>query len=122
MKINIIGHHLEITDGLKDHIEKKLKKIEGHSQEISEIKIILSVDNITHNAEGNIYLHKTDLHAKCSSSDMYQSIDLLVSKLDKQIIKHKDKIKSHQSNKNIRRTVAKYRIKLKILPSNQRKV
>ena len=46
MKINIIGHHLEITDGLKDHIEKKLKKIEGHSQEISEIKIILSVDNI----------------------------------------------------------------------------
>ena len=86
MKINIIGHHLEITDGLKDHIGKKLKKIEGHSQEISEIKIILSVDNITHNAEGNIYLHKTDLHAKCSSSDMYQSIDLLVSKIDKQII------------------------------------
>ena len=104
MKINIIGHHLKITDGLKDHIAKKLKKIEGHSQEISEIKIILSVDNITHNAEGNIYLHKTDLHAKCSSSDMYQSIDLLVSKLDKQIIKHKDKIKSHQSNKNIKRT------------------
>ena len=104
MKINIIGHHFEITDGLKDHIGKKLKKIEGHSQEISEIKIILSVDNITHNAEGNIYLHKTDLHAKCSSSDMYQSIDLLVSKLDKQIIKHKDKIKSHQSQMNIKRT------------------
>jgi putative sigma-54 modulation protein len=57
MKINIIGHHLEITDGLKDHIGKKLKKIEGHSQEISEIKIILSIENITHNAEGNIYLH-----------------------------------------------------------------
>ena len=104
MKINIIGHHLEITDGLKDHIEKKLKKIEGHSQEISEIKIILSVDNITHNAEGNIYLHKTDLYAKCSSSDMYQSIDLLLNKLDKQIIKHNDKIKRHPSNNNIKRT------------------
>ena len=64
----------------------------------------MSIENITHNAEGNIYLHKTDLHAKCSSSDMYQSIDLLVSKLDKQIIKHKDKIKSHQSHKNIKRT------------------
>ena len=50
MEINIIGHHLEITDSLKDHIGKKLKKVEGHSQEISEIKIILSVDNITHNA------------------------------------------------------------------------
>jgi len=104
MKINIIGHHLEITDGLKDHIGKKLKKIEGHSQEISEIKIILSIENITHNAEGNIYLHKTDFHAKCSSADMYQSIDLLVSKLDKQIIKHKDKIKNHQSQQNIKRT------------------
>ena len=104
MKINIIGHHLEITDGLKDHIGKKLKKIEGHSQEISEIKIILSVENITHNAEGNIYLHKTDLHAKCSSSDMYRSIDLLLNKLDKQIIKHNDKIKRHPSNNNIKRT------------------
>ena len=104
MKINITGHHLEITDGLKDHIGKKLKKIEGHSQEISEIKIILSIENITHNAEGNIYLHKTDLHAKCSSSDMYQSIDLLLNKLDKQIIKHNDKIKRHPSNNNIKRT------------------
>ena len=104
MKINIIGHHLDITDGIKDHIGKKLKKIEGHSQDILEIKIILSVENITHNAEGNIYLHKTDLHAKCSSSDMYQSIDLLLNKLDKQIIKHNDKIKRHPSNNNIKRT------------------
>ena len=104
MKINIIGHHLDITDGLKDHIGKKLKKIEGHSQDILEIKIILSVENITHNAEGNIHLHKTDLHAKCSSSDMYQSIDLLVNKLDKQIIKFNDKIKRHPSHNNIKRT------------------
>ena len=104
MKVNLIGHHLEITDGLKDHIRKKLKKIEGHSHEILEIKIMLSVDNITHNAEGNIFLHKTDLHAKCSSSDMYQSIDLLVGKLDKQIIKHNDKIKRHHPYKNIKRT------------------
>ena len=104
MKVNIIGHHLEITDGLKDHIGKKLKKIESHSQEISEIKINLSIENITHNAEGNIYLNKTDLHAKCSSADMYQSIDLLVSKLDKQIIKHKDKIRNHQCHQNIKRT------------------
>jgi putative sigma-54 modulation protein len=104
MKINIIGHHLDITDGLKNHIAKKLKKLEGHSQDILEIKIILSVENITHNAEGNIYLHKTDLHAKCSSSDMYESIDLLVNKLDKQIIKHNDKIKRYPFHNNIKRT------------------
>ena len=104
MKINIIGHHLEITDGLKDHIGNKLKKITGRSQDILEIKIILSVDNITHNAEGNIYLPKTDLHAKCSSPDMYQSIDLLVNKLDKQIIKHNEKMKDHNSQSNFKRT------------------
>ncbi len=104
MRINITGHHLNVTDGLKDHIGKKLKKIKGHSQDILEIKIILSVDNITHNVEGNIYLPKTDLHAKCSSNDMYQSIDLLINKLDKQIIKHNDKIKNHQFQNNIKRT------------------
>ena len=104
MKINIIGHHLEVTDGLKDNIGKKLKKIKEHSQDILEIKIILSVDNTTHNAEGNIHLPKIDLHAKCSSNDMYQSIDLLVNKLDKQIIKHNDKVKNHQSQNNIKRS------------------
>jgi len=104
MKINIIGHHLEITDGLKDHIGEKLKKLMEHSQGILEIKIILSVDNITHNAEGNIYLPKTDLHAKCSCNDMYQSIDLLITKLDKQIIKHNDKIKKNHFQNNIKRT------------------
>ena len=104
MKINITGRHLEVTDGLKDHIGKKLKKIKGHSQDIIEIKIILSVNNITHNVEGSIYLPRTDLHAKCSSNDMYQSIDLLINKLDKQIIKHNDKIKNHQTQNNIKKT------------------
>ena len=102
MKINIIGHHLEITEGLKDYFEKKLKKIKGYSQGILQIKIILSVDNITHNAEGNVYLPKTDLHAKCSSNDMYKSIDLLIDKLDKQIIKHNDKIKDHHIKDNFK--------------------
>ena len=104
MKINIIGHHLEITDGLKDHIGNKLKKITGRSQDILEIKIILSVDNITHNAEGNIYLPKTDLHAKCSSNDMYKSIDFLIDKLNKQIIKHNEKIKEHHTPSNFKST------------------
>ena len=104
MEINITGHQLEITEGLKGHIEKKIRKLKGHSHSILEIKIILSVDNITHNAEGNIYLPKTDLHAKCSSPDMYQSIDLLVNKLDKQIIKHNEKMKDHNSQSNFKRT------------------
>ena len=104
MKINIIGHHLEITDGLNEYIGKKLKKIKVHSQDILEIKIILSVDNITHNAEGNTYLPKTDLHAKCSSNDMYKSIDLLIDKLDKQIIKHNEKTKNHHAQSNFKST------------------
>ena len=105
MEINISGHHLEVTQGLKDHIEKRVRKLEGHSHKILEIKILLSVNNITHNAEGNIYLPKTDFHAKCSSSDMYQSIDLLISKLDKQIIKYNEKIKDRSSQSNIKREV-----------------
>lgn len=104
MEINISGHHLEVTQGLKDYVEKKVRKLESHLQKILEIKILLSVDKITHNAEGNIYLPKTDFHAKCSSSDMYQSIDLLISKLDKQIIKYNEKIKDHSSQSNMKRT------------------
>ena len=104
MKIIIAGHHLDITNGIKDHIGKKLKKLKAHSHDVLEIKILLSVENITHNAEGNIYLPKTDLHAKCSSNDMYKSIDLLLDKLYKQIIKHNDKIKDHHTQNNFKST------------------
>ena len=79
MQINITGHQLEITEGLKDHIEKKIRKLKGHSHSILEIKIILSVDNITHNAEGNIYLPKTDPSCQVFKS-WYVSIDRLISK------------------------------------------
>ncbi|MBT6250795.1 MAG: ribosome-associated translation inhibitor RaiA [Nitrosomonadales bacterium] len=103
MKINITGHHLEITNGINDHIHNKIKKIKGHADYILEVKVILSVDNITHNAEANIHLPKTTLHAKCSSNDMYKSIDLLINKLDKQIIKHKEKMTDHHPLDNPKR-------------------
>ena len=64
MKINIIGHHLEITDGLKDHIGKKLKKIEGHSQEILEIKIFTGeFSDLTKNFQNTIYYKQHPLNS-----------------------------------------------------------
>ncbi len=96
MQINITGHHVEITDAIKNHIKDKLVKIEHHFNHVIDIKVILEVSKNVQKAEATIHLSGANLFAKVKSSDMYVSIDRLINKLDKQIIKHKEKIQDHR--------------------------
>ena len=98
MQIRISGHHIDITDSLRSYIEDKFKKLERHSDHIQSITVILSVDNLSQQAEGKVHLKNTDLFAKAQHEDMYAAIDSLVDKLNRQLISHKEKVidRKHQ--------------------------
>ncbi len=100
MNINISGHHLDITPSLHEHITKKFLKIKTHFDYVIDVKFILSVEKLTHVAEATIHLPNIDIHAKCTDKDMYHGIELLIGKLDRQVIKYKEKIKDHHKNDN----------------------
>jgi putative sigma-54 modulation protein len=91
MQINISGHHIEVTDALKLHVTNKMAKLERHSDQITTTHVILTVEKLRQISEATIHISGADIHARAESEDMYAAIDSLVEKLDKQILKHKNK-------------------------------
>lgn len=93
MKFVYIGKGLEITDSLKDRIEKKLKKLERYFQDDVEAQIRISQERGNRNiAEITISVGSVILRAEEVSGDMYMSIDRAVDKLNRQIRRHRTKL------------------------------
>ena len=96
MQINISGHHLEVTEALKVYVESKLERLSNHHDRITNIHVILSVDKLVQKAEATVHVSGKDLFADATSDDLYAAIDSLADKLDRQLIKHKEKMRSHR--------------------------
>jgi len=98
MQLSISGHHLDVTEAIKQHSIEKLSKIKHHFDHLININMILEVAKDVQKAEATIHVSGADLFAKAESSDMYSSIDQMVNKLDSQIRKHKEKLNDHRKN------------------------
>lgn len=93
----ITGRHLEITPALKDYINTKLARLERHHEPPTSSQVILSVENIDHKAEAIMQLRGETVYAEASESDMYAAIDVLVDRLDRQLLKHKERRADHHA-------------------------
>jgi putative sigma-54 modulation protein len=91
MQLTISGHHLEITTAIREYITQKFSKLERHFEQITSTSVILTVDKLTHNAEATIHVSGGELFANSQHEDMYAAIDALTDKLDRQLIKYKEK-------------------------------
>ena len=96
MQINVIGHHLEITPAIKSITESKLARLQHHFDRIQSINVIYHVEHFRHIAEATVHIPKLEIHARSEDDDLYKAIDLLVDKLDAQLIKHKEKLQAHR--------------------------
>ena len=99
MQINITGHHIHITAALRDFITDKMGRIERHFDHITKAQVNLCVEKDRKKAEASVQLAGNELFAQCESTDMQSSIDGLLAKLDRQIVKHKEKTSSHRQRK-----------------------
>ena len=95
MQINLSGHHVEITDSLRDYVDTKFTKLERHFDHINNVYVILIVEKLNQKAEATMHLDGGEVFATSEHKDMYAAIDSLIDKLDRQVIKHKEKLKSH---------------------------
>ncbi len=96
MQINITGHHVELTDALNEYVRTKFDRLERHFDNITNAQVTLSVEKLRQKAEADIHLAGGEVFAANEHDDMYAAIDGMVDKLDRQIIKHKEKMKSHK--------------------------
>lgn len=96
MQINITGHHVELTDSLNEYVQSKFVKLERHFDNITNAQVTLSVEKTRQKAEGDVHVAGGQLFASDVQEDMYAAIDGLIDKLDRQIIKHKEKTRTHK--------------------------
>lgn len=104
MRIDISGHQMEITSALRDYAQEKLGRIAKHFEHHLDTRMILSVDKLEHKAEATIHTPGKTLFADSLASDMYAAIDLLADKLDRLVIKQKEKIKDHHRGESAARS------------------
>lgn len=92
MQINLTGHHVDITESLRAYVNEKFGKLERHFEHINNVHVILSIEKLRQIAEANMHINGGEIFANAEATDMYASIDSLVDKLDRQVIKHKEKL------------------------------
>jgi putative sigma-54 modulation protein len=92
MQINVSGHHVDVTDSLRNYVVTKLDKLERHFDKITHMSVILSVDKQRQKAESTVHISGGEVYADAESDDLYAAIDKLTDKLDRQLIKQKEKI------------------------------
>lgn len=91
MQINISGHHVDLTDPLREYVTTKLDRLERHFDQISIVQTTLSIEKQRQKAETTLHIKGGQLFADAEHEDMYAAIDLMVDKLDRQLLKHKEK-------------------------------
>jgi putative sigma-54 modulation protein len=92
MKYTIRGNNIDVTEALHDHVEKKLGRLEKFFDTHPEATVVLTVMKEKHKVEVTIPLPGLMLRAEEITEDMYNSIDHVVEKLERQIKKYKTKV------------------------------
>ncbi|MDM7856843.1 ribosome hibernation-promoting factor, HPF/YfiA family [Thiopseudomonas acetoxidans] len=100
MQITITGHQLDITDAMREYVNNKFSRLERHFDKITSIRVTMSVEKINQKVDATILIAGGDVNANAEHEDMYAAIDLLVDKLDRQLLKHKEKQLDRQKGAN----------------------
>jgi putative sigma-54 modulation protein len=95
MNLSISGHHLEVTPALRGYVTTKLERIRRHFDQVIDVNVFLSVEKLRQKAEITLHVRGKDLFAEAVDDDLYAAIDALVDKLDRQVLKYKDKRFAH---------------------------
>ena len=91
MNLNLTGRHLEITPAIRQHVTDKFTKIKNHFDNVIDVNVILSVEKLQQKAEASMHISGKTIFVECEDTNMYVAIDVLIDKLDRQVIKHKEK-------------------------------
>jgi putative sigma-54 modulation protein len=95
MQISITGHHVEVTEALRNYVMEKMQRIERHFDKIANVHVVLEVEKLVQKAEATVQVNGANLFAQEESEDLYAAIDGMVDKLDRQVVKHKEKVQEH---------------------------
>jgi putative sigma-54 modulation protein len=105
MNLKINSHHVEVTPAMRTHLESGLLRVRKHFDHVLDASAFLIIDNakekdLRQSAEITIHLKGKEIFAEAHHSDMYQAMDAVVDKLERQVVKHKEKIQVRHHDKH----------------------
>ncbi len=103
MNLHLTGHHVEITSAIRDYVVSKLARINRHFDHVIDVNVIMTVEKLDQKIEANVHLSGKDIHVQAHEEDMYAAIDALVDKLDRQVIRHKERFQVNRQGTGIKR-------------------
>ena len=95
MNLTITGHHLEVTPAIREYVTNKLDRVIRHFDNVTSVGVILSVEKLRQKAEVTLRVRGKDIYVESEDADLYAAIDAMVDKLDRQVVKHKEKSFDH---------------------------
>jgi putative sigma-54 modulation protein len=98
MNLQLTGHHLDITPAIRSYVTAKLERITRHFDHVIDVTVVMSVDKLQQRVEANIHVRGRDIFCESVDADMYAAIDSLADKLDRQVLKHKEKAVEQRQN------------------------
>ena len=97
MNLNVSGHHLEVTPALRSYVQEKIGRVTRHFDQVIDAHVILTANKLNQKAEVTLHVPGKDLHCECEDGDLYAAIDLLADRLDRQVLKYKDKLQTRRA-------------------------
>jgi putative sigma-54 modulation protein len=100
MNLTISGHHLEVTPALREYVLTKLDRVTRHFDQVVDVNVLLTVENLKEKerrqkAEVTLHVKGRDIFVEQANEDLYAAIDQLMDKLDRQVVRHKDRLQDH---------------------------
>lgn len=96
MNLHITGHHVQVTPAIREYVSGKMERVTKHFDHVIDVNVIMSVEKLRQKVEATVHVRGRDIFCESTEEDMYAAIDTLIDKLDRTIIKHKEKGLSHR--------------------------
>lgn len=111
MNLTISGHHLDVTPPLREYVLNKLDRVTRHFDQVVDVNVILSVEKKKEKeqrqkAEVTLHVKGRDIFVEHAAEDLYAAIDTLMDKLDRQVVRHKDRMQDHHHESLKRQTAS----------------
>ena len=95
VNLTVSGHHVAVTAATRSYVGTKLSRIKRHFDHVIDVNVILTVDRFSQRAEATCHVSGKDIFVNSNGHDLHAAIDALVDRLDRQLIKYKDRLRAH---------------------------
>lgn len=92
MNLHITGHHVAVTDALRAYMVSKLDRVNRHFDHVIDVNVVMSVEKLRQKVEANVHVSGREIHAASEGENLYAAIDELADRLDRQVLRHKERM------------------------------